>query len=73
MIMTAKDIGDKIQGGFDWVRDVLRPVENRWLIFLVSVFVLLLARGLGAHGLGTIIALVYIMYFVTLGRDRRDL
>ena len=71
--MTAKDIGDKIQGGFDWVRDVLRPVENRWLIFLVSVFVLLLARGLGAHGLGTIIALVYIMYFVTLGRDRRDL
>jgi hypothetical protein len=71
--MTAKDIGEKIQAGFDWARDVLRPVENRWLIFLVSVFVLILARGLGAHGLSTILALVYIMYFVTLGRDRQDL
>ena len=71
--MTAKDIGEKIQGGFDWARDVLRPVENRWLIFIMSVFALLMARGLGAHGLSTIFALVYIMYFVTLGRDRQDL
>jgi hypothetical protein len=71
--MTAKDIGEKIQSGFDWARDVLKPIENRWLIFLVSVFVLLLARALGAHGLSTIIALVYIMYFVTLGSDRRNL
>jgi len=73
MSMTANDIGKKIQGGFDWLRDVLQPVENRWLIFLVSVFALLLARGLGAHGLSTILALIYIMYFVTLGRDRQDL
>ena len=71
--MKAKDIGEKIQNGFDWVRDVLQPIETRWLIFLVSVFALLLARGLGAHGLSTIVALVYIMYFVTLGHDRRDL
>jgi len=71
--MKAIDIGRHVQGAFDWVRTALQPVETRWLIFVVSVFALLLARGLGAHGLSTIIALVYIMYFVTLGRDRRDL
>lgn len=71
--MKAVDIGRHVQDAFDWARTALQPVETRWLIFLVSVFSLLLARGLGAHGLSTIIALVYIMYFVTLGRDRRDL
>ena len=71
--MKAVDIGRHVQDAFDWVRTALQPIETRWLIFLVSVFALLLARGLGAHGLSTIIALIYIMYFVTLGRDRRDL
>jgi hypothetical protein len=71
--MKAIDVGRHVQDAFDWVRTALQPVETRWLIFVVSVFALLLARGLGAHGLSTIIALVYIMYFVTLGCDRRDL
>lgn len=70
--MKAQDVGQHVQGAFDWIRTALQPVETRWLIFLVSVFALLLARGLGAHGLSTIMALVYIMYFVTLGSDRLD-
>jgi hypothetical protein len=71
--MTGHDIGNRIQGLFDWCRDCVAAVETRWLIFLVSVAVLVLMRALGAHGLSTLLALVYIMYFVTLGRDRRDL
>ncbi len=71
--MTGHEIGRRIQGLFDWCQDCLRAVENRWLVFLVSVGVLMILRALGAQGLSTIIALVYIMYFVTLGRDRRDL
>ena len=73
--MTGRGIGNRIQGLFDWAQDCLSAVENRWLIFLLSVAVLVLMRALGAQGLSTLLALIYIMYFVTLGRDRqrRDL
>jgi len=71
--MTGRDIGNRIQHMFDWCQDCLRAVENRWLVFLVSVGVLMILRALGAQGLSTLLALVYIMYFVTLKSDRRDL
>jgi hypothetical protein len=71
--MTGRDIGNRIQRMFDWAQDCLSAVENRWLVFLISVFALIIMRALGAQGLSTLLALVYIMYFVTLKRDRRDL
>jgi hypothetical protein len=71
--MTGHEIGRWIQSLFDWCQDSMRAVENRWLVFLVSVGVLIILRALGAQGLSTLLALIYIMYFVTLKHDRRDL
>ena len=73
--MTAKQIGSNIQAGFDWMRDLLEPIENRWLIFAICIMILIVMRALGAHGLSTLLALVYVMYFVTLKSDgvHRDL
>ena len=70
--MTAKDIGGKIQAGFDWIREVLAPVENRWITLSVVVFMYLILRAAGAHGVAEIIALIYIMYWVTLRGPRRE-
>jgi len=70
--MTGHDIGRRIQHVFDWCRDCLAAVENRWLIFLMSVFVLIILRALGAQGLSTLLALIYIMFFVTMQLPNRD-
>jgi len=70
--MDAKRIGQKIQGVFDWIREVLTPVENRWITLSVVVFMYLILRAAGAHGVAEIIALFYIMYWVTLRGPRQD-
>ena len=70
-MVERPNFGHRLQALFDWAQDCLSAVENRWLIFLLSVMVLIVMRGLGAQGLSTLLALIYIMYFVTLGRDRR--
>ena len=71
-MVEQRNFGQRIQALFDWAQDCVSAVENRWLIFLLSVGVLVIMRALGAQGLSTLLALIYIMYFVTLGR-RRDL
>jgi hypothetical protein len=74
MMVEQRNFGQRVQALFDWTQDCLSAVENRWLIFLLSVAVLAILRALGAQGLSTLLALIYIMYFVTLGRNhRRDL
>lgn len=54
-----------MQNFFDYMQDALRDVEARWLIFVIAVLVMLIAKALGMHGLAIVIALIYIMYFVT--------
>jgi hypothetical protein len=70
--MTGHQIGYHIQSAFDWMRAVVTPVENRWIILTATVGVFLLMRALGAQGLSEILALIYIMYFVTLRGPRQE-
>jgi len=69
--MDAKRVGQTVQDVFDWIRDVLTPVENRWITLSVVVFMYLILRAAGAHGVAEIIALIYIMYWVTLRGPRQ--
>ena len=71
--MKGREVGAKIQSAFDWIADALSEVENRWLVFIAAVLLLLVLRALGAQGLSTMLALVYIMYFVTIRLPDRDL
>lgn len=64
--MDVKKIFSKVQYGFDWLQDALEPTENRWIIFLVTCFLIILFQAVGAKGLALLIALFYIMYFVTM-------
>jgi hypothetical protein len=64
--MDLKSIVGKVQYGFDWLQDSLAPLENRWLIFIIAVGAMLLSKAGGAHGLALLVAMIYIMYFVTL-------
>lgn len=64
--MDIKNIVGKIQSGFDWLQDALEPIENRWVIFLVACFLIILFQAAGAKGLALLVALFYIMYFITI-------
>jgi len=64
--MNTKYIISKIQSGFDWIKNSLEPIENRWLVFILTCFFMVLMQSVGANGLSLLIALFYIMYFVTL-------
>lgn len=50
----------------------MSAVENRWLVFVAAVMLFTLLRALAASGLATFLALIYIMYFVTLKLPNRD-
>ena len=64
--MDLKNFPNKIQSAFNWAGEALEPLENRWLVFIITVALMLLLKAGGAHGLVMLIALIYIMYFVTL-------
>jgi len=64
--MKVRAIGQRVQSAFDWLRELLAPIENRWITLSMTVIVFLLLRAVGAHGVANIIALIYIMYWVTL-------
>jgi hypothetical protein len=64
--MDLKSIVGKVQYGFDWLQDALKPVETRWLVFISVIVMMLLFKAAGAHGFALLIALIYIMYFVTM-------
>lgn len=70
--MKSQQIGRAIQSAFDSVREILEPIENRWITLSVTVFMYLILRAAGAHGVAEIIAVVYIMYWVTLRGPHRD-
>lgn len=63
--MDLKNVSTKIQFAFDWLSDALEPVEHKWLVFLGTCFLIILFKAAGASGLALLIALFYIMYFIT--------
>jgi len=63
--VDLKNITSKVQFVFDWLQDALAPIENRWVVFLVACFLIILFQAAGAKGLALLIALFYIMYFIT--------
>jgi hypothetical protein len=66
--VDLKNISSKIQSAFDWLRDGLEPIEHRWFVFLAACFLIILFKAAGASGLALLVALFYIMFFVTLDR-----
>ena len=71
--MTATQLGQRIQGLFDHLRDLLDPIDSRWMVLVGTFIVVLICRGLGLASLSNLVALFYIMYFVTLrATDRRE-
>lgn len=62
----------KLQQFMTWVERLLASTEVRWLVLILAVFWLLVFYAVGLAGLAQILALVYIMYFVTFwrGHDR---
>lgn len=70
--MKAREIGEKIQGSINWVCDALEPIENRWLVFGIVVFAVLITKAAGAQGLSHLIALIYIMFWLTKNQSRKE-
>jgi hypothetical protein len=64
--MDLKSIAGKVQYVFDWLQNALEPVENRWMVLLAVFLLIILFQAAGAKGLALLIALFYIMYFVTM-------
>jgi len=64
-MIKGKDIGNKIQAVITWFTDMVEPIENRWFTLGVAVFAVLVTKAAGAHGLSNMIALIYIMFWVT--------
>ena len=64
--MDLKAISRQIQSFLYRIEDMLAPIENRWLIFIIAVVFLILLKSAGLHGAATLVALVYIMFFLTI-------
>lgn len=63
--MTGKEFFSKLQSFFEKTEEAITEMEARWFVFLASVVAIIIVKALGLHGLGILIALIYIMYFVT--------
>jgi len=71
--MTARELGQRVQGFFDGILDFLEPIDNRWTVLAAALLAVLVCRGIGLASLSNFIATVYIMYFVTIrSTDRRE-
>ena len=66
--MDLKTITGKMQAIFDFLETAFEPLENRWIIFFISCFLIILFKAAGATGIALLIGLFYIMYFVTFKR-----
>jgi hypothetical protein len=64
--VDLKAISRQIQSFLYRIEDMLAPIENRWLIFIIAVVFLILLKAVGLHGAATLVALVYIMFFLTI-------
>jgi hypothetical protein len=64
--MDLKSFFYKLQSAFDWAKEALEPLENRWLVFIITCILIILSKAAGAAGLSLLIALFYIMFFITL-------
>ena len=59
-----------LQNVFDRVAQELHSLENRWIVLIVAVIMMLGFRAIGLAGLADLVGMIYIMYFVTFWRHR---
>ena len=57
-----------LQNIFDRVAQELESLENRWIVLIIAVIMMLGLRATGMPGLADLIGMIYIMYFVTFWR-----
>lgn len=65
-----KNFLSRINQWFQEVRLYCQDSGNRWLVFSLAVIGILALRAAGYASFATLMALIYIMYFVSAGRDR---
>jgi hypothetical protein len=63
--MDLKKTVAKINLFFEWIKLELEFVEVRWIWFLITVFFIVIFKAAGASGLALLLALIYIMFYVT--------
>lgn len=63
--MNPQGAGEKLQEILAGVQNFLKPVDTRWVVFLTMATVILIAKAVTLHGLADLLALLYIMYWVT--------
>ena len=67
---TMRNLLGRFDNAMLFVQNVLRDRDNRWVLLVTTVLVMMLLRALGSAGLADVIGLVYIMYFVTFWRPQ---
>lgn len=60
-----------LQNIFERMAQELESLENRWVVLIIAVIMMLGFRAIGLAGLADLLGMIYIMYFVTFWR-RRD-
>ena len=60
-----------LQNIFERMSQELHSLENRWIVLIIAVIMMLGFRAIGLPGLADLLGMIYIMYFVTFWR-RRD-
>lgn len=70
--MTAKQLGQRLQELLTNFREMLEPIENRWIIFSIAAFLVVVTKAAGAGGLSLLISLLYVMFWVTFPRGPWD-
>lgn len=66
--MDLRKIVANINLFFEWIRFELEAVEVRWLWFLIFVFFIIIFKAGGSSGFSLLLALIYIMFYVTFRR-----
>lgn len=65
MDLKSWEKGYYISELLDKIRTFFLPIDVRWKVYLLSVFLIAVFLAIGTPGLAILFALSYIMYFVT--------
>ena len=57
-----------LQNIFERMAQELHSLENRWVVLIIAVIMMLGFRAIGLPGLADLLGMIYIMYFVTFWR-----
>lgn len=69
-LVYNKHMKSTLQNIFDRVGQELESLENRWIVLIIAVILMLGFRATGMPGLADLLGMIYIMYFVTFWRQR---